>query len=934
MEIMRMESREGSRSSSRAQHSSRFVRAAVVAALLASPGFAVAKDFVPNLGGGLNELARAAGGAQPSGVSQSKIQHLVKLDGTGRALVKILLDGKVSGASVAQALRNRTDVEILATDMKFRGTGVIEAYVPASALVSIAKSPGVDTVVPSGQAMTNVGAATTQAIVQHRINRLPAGVDGSGITVGVLSDSYDTRVSPRTDAAADVASADLPGVGNPLGNIEPVVVLEELHTPGLDEGRAMLQVVHDLAPKARLGFATAFKGEVSFVNNIRALAGFPDAPNFVPGFKADVIVDDIFYFTEPFFQDGIIAQAADEVAAAGVVYFASAGNRPGPQSYDARPSIVAARPADSTLNFTGVDPALYAGGFHDFDDSLNGVDIAQTIQATANSKIIFQWNEPYDSRPPTPIGAPIASGTGTVPPSGESRFTFVGTVGQALEIFIDSDRSTTGIPHPDLTFALVGPDGREVRFVDEGTNPEFIQFSPRIAGTHTVIVRSFAAEQFGDFLYRVQPVDPGAPRVLTDYNILLFLPDGTFAGALAEPNLTTNRPLELGQFREGGTFQLVIARGNRPTASPNVADRIRYVGVDVVTVQEYFKYLSPVTFGHNSARGSMGVAAYGFYAPFAPQTFQSPGPSTIYFDANGVRLSSVETREKPDLAAMDGGNNTFFGSDTPADDDTLPNFFGTSAAAPHAAGIAALVLDAAGGPGSVRPNRMRTILQQSAFPHDLDPFFARGLAVSPGSSLSFTAQSDQSASGQFDANAFTLTQFGSRNVLSLGINGGNGNPTQSPRGIVFDERPTTGQPFVIGRTRGISPAEVTATLSLPAAPPGVAGQWNQLNLRFAPGSFGVNNLISFGIDRDEADGAGGLAAAGGNSADLLGEGVLIPSGVLAPGGATFFGTLDNNSTFSGAFFNSIGTGYSRADGYGFINAEAAVNAVLRGTQDK
>ena len=55
----------------------------------------------------------------------------------------------------------------------------------------------------------------------------------------------------------------------------------------------------------------------------------------------------------------------------------------------------------------------------------------------------------------------------------------------------------------------------------------------------------------------------------------------------------------------------------------------------------------------------------------------------------------------------------------------------------------------------------------------------------------------------------------------------------------------------------------------------VAGQWKQLDLAFAAGSFRSGDRLAFGVDRDEADQAGTLnGAAGGNSADLLGGGVL------------------------------------------------------------
>ena len=70
------------------------------------------------------------------------------------------------------------------------------------------------------------------------------GVTGTGVTVGVISDSFNRF----NDYAADVSTGDLPsGVQN----------LQELTNPGitpLDEGRAMAQIVHDVAPGAMLAF--------------------------------------------------------------------------------------------------------------------------------------------------------------------------------------------------------------------------------------------------------------------------------------------------------------------------------------------------------------------------------------------------------------------------------------------------------------------------------------------------------------------------------------------------------------------------------------------------------------------------------------------------------------------------------------------------------
>jgi hypothetical protein len=914
--------------------------ACAIAALVSSPASVEAKEGVRNLGGGLDQLAAPAAQAlSRSSLAAASAEEDVdlsfkpalKFDDAGRALVRISFDGKVPAAALLQSL-TAAGVEVIASDLSYR-KGVIEAYVPTASLMSLAGRKGVLAVVPAAPLVTNVGATTSQGVVQHRVDKLPAGVDGSGITVGVMSDSYDTNAAPNS-AALDISTGDLPGAGNPSGNTEPVVVLQD-QPAGTDEGRAMLQIVHDMAPKARLGFATADGGQLNFANNIRSLAGLPGAPRAVPGFKADVIVDDIIYPDEPMFQDGIIAQAVDEVFAAGVAYFSSAGNRPATQAYDSKPRIVpgtAESWAGTNLNFATVPPELYAGGFHDFNPSNSAVDVAQTIQFVAGNTLVFQWNEPFDPVPPTPVGDPLAAGVGTVPAGGDDEFTFDGTAGQLVEIFIDADDSTTGVPNPDLTMALLDPDGNEIDFVDTGTNPESLILELPATGTYTVVVDSFQPTQFGDYLYRVQEVEV-VEQVLTDYNLLFFLPNGTFIGALAEQNRFTNRPLEIGGI-PGTTLQMVISRSNTPPAgNRNVADRIRYVGFGGVNPQEYFSYLDPVTYGHNSARGANGVAAYAFFAPFVPESFTSPGPSTIYFDKNNNRFKRPEIRLKPDMAAMDGANTTFFVNDSSADPDTFPNFFGTSAAAPHAAAVAALVLDAAGGPGSVSPTRMRRILQDSAFRHDLDPYFSQGFALTFGNALAISAQADAAAVAQFDPNVFTLSHVGFRSLSSFHLNGSTANPTQTPEGIVFDERttppPPPGQPFVIGsNTVGLDPADITASFSIPADPPALPGQWKQLDLAFAGGSFRSGDRLAFGMDRDEADQAGPVnGAAGGNSADLLGDGVLIPEGTIELGGARFFGTFQGGMPFQGRFFNLIGKGYSQLDGFGFVNAEAAVKSV-------
>jgi hypothetical protein len=162
--------------------------------------------------------------------------------------------------------------------------------------------------------ITNIGAATSAGDTAHTAAaaRTMFGVNGAGIKIGVLSDSYNNLGA----AAVNVVAGDLPGVGNPNGFTTPVTVLQDLASGGTDEGRAMMQIVHDLAPGAQLFFATAFNGSANFANNIQALRNNGCA----------VIIDDVFYSNESPWQDAIIAQAVNTVTASGALYFSSAGN--------------------------------------------------------------------------------------------------------------------------------------------------------------------------------------------------------------------------------------------------------------------------------------------------------------------------------------------------------------------------------------------------------------------------------------------------------------------------------------------------------------------------------------------------------------------------------------------------------------------------------
>jgi hypothetical protein len=151
---------------------------------------------------------------------------------------------------------------------------------------------------------TNAGAATSEGSAAHGADRARKffNTDGTGVKIGVLSDSDDLKEE-------SIATGDLPP--------DTTTIPGQDGRPGSGEGTAMMQIVHDVAPGAQLFFATAFISPESFADNIRRLRF---------EFGCDIIVDDIIYFFESPYQDDIIAQAVSDVIGDGAIYFSSAGN--------------------------------------------------------------------------------------------------------------------------------------------------------------------------------------------------------------------------------------------------------------------------------------------------------------------------------------------------------------------------------------------------------------------------------------------------------------------------------------------------------------------------------------------------------------------------------------------------------------------------------
>jgi hypothetical protein len=616
--------------------------AAVLAVAVLAPAARAATSPTPGLSPRLAAVA--------AGTSTSKRSVALSLPAHGpgsllRRGSRLLVDVRVGDPSPAAlaALRG-AGASIVHVSRRY---GAVTVAVAPSALRRVGTLSGVEAVTENLAPVVRAtgpcnGLTTSEGDAQVKADdaRATFGVAGAGVTVGILSDSFATS-GLEPGPGDDIRSGDLPGPKNPCGHRTPVKLVDDSEN-GNDEGRALAQIVHDLAPKANLQFATAFSGLNAFADNIRALR---DA-------GSKVIVDDVGYYVEPFFQNGPVGVAIDDVTKLGASYYTAAGNDN---------AVIGGRNEDSweTPVFRPTTcPAAVAPYTNclDFDPG-PGSDADSTVTVAPNESFILdlQWSEPW----------------------------------------------------------------------------------------------------FG---------------VKTDYDAYVVDDNGDVVAASTDDNRVSQRPFEALQYSndsdDPADVHIVIVKfaGGNP--------RLKYVlsGYRALQGVEYDQssgpdIVGPTVFGHSSAANATSVGAVPFDDAGTVEEYSSTGPATLYWGSvknhrgPAPRLVLPQHLAKPDVVATDGVQTTFFFEPIGG----VFRFYGTSAAAPHAAAVAALQLDAEPGasPATVRDAQRNTadaIAGVSASAQGAGLVNALGAvgAMVAGVSIDDVSQ-DEGDEGDFTDYTFTVT---------------------------------------------------------------------------------------------------------------------------------------------------------------------------------
>jgi len=636
---------------------------------------------------------------------------------------------------------------------------------------------------------------------------------GSGVTVGVLSDSFNcyavyaeasshVPVSGNqgyasngftADYATDVSTGALPSgvdvLAEPYSSVpsaagDCLAYGAPTRPPFSDEGRAMLQIVHAVAPGASLAFYTAEDSEADFATGIGALAAA----------GATVIADDVGYFDEPFFQDGIVAQAVDAVEAKGVAYFSAAGND-GTLSYE-----------NTAPSFTAMSSSGSNAGEHLLNFDTSGATDTTTLPVTIPAippgdflAVVVEWDQPYVTGAP---GSPGAS----------SSIDLCITGGTGSDTITDYDGNAASCTGPNALGA-----------------------------------------------------DP--------YQIMIIGNPANAAGNTKQQNLN---------------IVVGLASNSQGTVAP---------GRIIVSVEDDGLGSSITSFATNSATiqghpGAAGAAAVGaaFYfdtprcgtTPATLEYFSSAGGAPILFDTSGVRLTEPLVRQKPDFVGPDGVNNTFLGFTLASggytgsngllktsisecqNDPGYPNFFGTSAATPHAAGIAALMRQAN---PTVTPAKIYGALRSSALPMSgTTPNFESGYGfIQADTALVVPTLALTAASVRLGSSA-TLT-WSSIHAASCNASGGWSGVQATAGSVVLTPSAAGTQTYTLACSDAFGVAAAASTTL--TATSGAAPEKPNLNLASSSVAVGKSTTIAW-----DSDGATSCTASGSWTGTLAAKGSM------------------------------------------------------------
>ncbi len=440
-------------------------------------------------------------------------------------------------------------------------------------------------------------------------------LNGEGIKIGVISDSYNTITAATTNpvtntAAQDVTNGDLPGVGNPDGDNLPVQVIKDYPFRRSDEGRAMLQIIHDVAPKSELFFRTGFISAGDFAVGIDELKQ--------AGCK--IIVDDVTFITEPFLKDGVVANAVNNVVAGGTTYFSAAGNFAS-KSYENVYSPVAA-------------PTGLTGTAHNF----GGGDRFQSVNLSpGNYTIVLQWADDIYSLGQTALGGTKNDLDIYLTPN---------TDGSALFGF--NRNNINGDPIEVIPFTVTTATTTNILVVNNttGTNPvrfKYIVFRGDITfnefatGTSTLIgqANAIGAIAVGAARYDKAPPYPG-PLSIESFSST----GGTFVN-----NIQRNKPELVGPDGVNTTVNMGVDYDNNSysnffgtsAAAPHAAavaallmqGKNKFSNQSVTSPQEIRTILQTTATDMNTP-GFDFTSGYGFInADAAMRTFAKPEPALI-----------------------------------------------------------------------------------------------------------------------------------------------------------------------------------------------------------------------------------------------------------------------------------------------------------------